>query len=876
MRHILVIFLSLFTSALIAQSAYIQDVLAKELISPEAQNRYYSVLLVLKAQTNLDLLISDFNKTQTPSIERAKRTLHELIKTSSLSQQLLTKKIESYLVQNPGCLKSIESYWIINSLLINARGDLLLYLQNLPEIESIFREDFITVSLIEPKWMKSSKEKSIGGSEAGLRAINAHKMWKLGYTGKGRLSYSVDTGVWTEHPTISDRFMGNFFPLSQCWLPFDSKLPADKSNSHGTHTLGTTLGLDKSTQDTIGVAFNSYWIASDPIVTDVSLIKPFTVIMTAFQWALNPDGDTSTVYDIPDAINNSWGRTATGDTSYCSNSIITQTFDAVEAAGIANVFSAGNSGPGAATISDPHQIAKSLVNTFTVGALNGNDTTFPIASFSSRGPTKCPVSANLSIKPEVSAPGVDVRSGVGKNGFALYSGTSMAAPHTTGAVLLLKEAFPFLPGDQLLLALYWSARDLGSLGEDNTYGMGKIDVFEAFTYLSTLYTPNPPVKNTWDVAIREIINPNIKLSCDTTFYPVISVQNRGDSTFTSFKVQYNFNNQAAKIFTWTGNLSPNQIDTLILPLISTGIPGDKELMFKIITDSSIVESDKTNNNRMVRFNIRGMATLPFFEDFEYTTFQSNTKWLVQNTDQLVTWDTAATGGLDWGRFSAAMKFSSYFPKNYQYDDLITPYFTTPAAGKLTLKFNYAYQHRHTVFSDSLKISLSDDCGESFKHVLFYKGGANLSTHDSVTIKFIPKYPHHWKDTSIDISQFSGGKKILIRFSGINSFGNNLYIDNVIVYAGSVEPVTVPETLEKITFSIFPNPGYSYVMVKSNQIISKMVKIEMIDIVGRLIKCQTFMFSSDTQSIDISDLVPGLYFIKINYEEETRILKLIKK
>ena len=46
----------------------------------------------------------------------------------------------------------------------------------------------------------------------------------------------------------------------------------------------------------------------------------------------------------------------------------------------------------------------------------------------------------------------------------------MAAPHVSGAILLLKEAFPYLSGEDLLWALYLTAVDLGAPGEDNTYG----------------------------------------------------------------------------------------------------------------------------------------------------------------------------------------------------------------------------------------------------------------------------------------------------------------------------------------------------------------------------------------------------------------------
>ncbi len=133
----------------------------------------------------------------------------------------------------------------------------------------------------------------------------------------------------------------------------------------------------------------------------------------------------------PDAINNSWY-----DSSGFDYRPIVQNLNA---AGIAVIKSAGNQGSGCTTITNPGYVPEIIAT----AAFAQGDT---IASFSSRGPTSNYGSTIL--KPEVAAPGVNVRSSVPGGGYdGTYSGTSMAAPHSTGLVALIWSAAPCLQGD---------------------------------------------------------------------------------------------------------------------------------------------------------------------------------------------------------------------------------------------------------------------------------------------------------------------------------------------------------------------------------------------------------------------------------------------
>jgi bacillopeptidase F len=140
-----------------------------------------------------------------------------------------------------------------------------------------------------------------GHAEPGLKAINAHKMWQLGFTGEGVILGSLDTGVDGLHPALNWNWHGNFAPASAAWHdPANGTLFPTDADGHGTHTMGTMAGLDTVTADTVGIAYRSQWICARLITFTTS------EIINNFQWMLNPDGNPFTTDDMPAVINNSW------------------------------------------------------------------------------------------------------------------------------------------------------------------------------------------------------------------------------------------------------------------------------------------------------------------------------------------------------------------------------------------------------------------------------------------------------------------------------------------------------------------------------------------------------------------------------------------
>jgi subtilisin family serine protease len=131
--------------------------------------------------------------------------------------------------------------------------------------------------------------------------------------------------------------------------------------------------------------------------------------------------------------------------------IVVQALDNAAAAGVVPVVAAGNDYDigGLGTIGSPANAPDAI--TVAASTMGNGDGTRPdhIADFSSAGPT--PVS--LQLKPDVTAPGVDVLSSVPARDYELLDGTSMATPHVAGGAALLLQRHPTWTVEQVKSAL---------------------------------------------------------------------------------------------------------------------------------------------------------------------------------------------------------------------------------------------------------------------------------------------------------------------------------------------------------------------------------------------------------------------------------------
>ena len=862
---------TLFLSACVAMSQ-LSPALEKQMQNEPSE--FITVVVEFTSTVEVDQLQARFRQDRIPVKDWPRLVNRELLRQASVTQ---TAALEFLNGKSEDAVKSISSFYIINVVVLEAKPKVISKLATLSHVEWIdfAYGDFLLEDPIEATKKSTS---AVNGVEPGLVAINAPAMWQLGYTGRGRLLYNYDTGVWASHPSFTHRFLGNFKPLSQSWYGLERDYPDGRISNHGTHTLGTMAGLDTTTNDTIGVAFGAYWMANDYVNSTVATLPPIAEMIQAFEWALNPDGDTATSDDVPDVINNSWRWRDDPDTVQCGGYVV-RLMDAIEAAGIANVFSGGNAGPNNTSVSAPQRISTNKTSTFSVGSIDANQSyPYPISNFSSRGPTQCPGTGNLKIHPEVVAPGQNVRSAWGVDGYNTISGTSMAAPHVSGAVLLLKEAFPQLSGTDLLQALYTTAIDFGVSGEDNTYGNGMIDVYAAYQYLVQSHAPVDPHQVDWDIAIKDVSYSvtDDEVTCwDGSFIINVTLENLGSNDIDSLYVEYWLDGTSLTsgpvqiMLPMSVLLSGNSVTFSLPNTMSVAGLGGHELKVKVGIYHP--EYDYINNERVVRFNKREKETFPFVEDFEQASLKKN--WYVENEDMLITWDTVGVSNWTGNSRCVMIGYSEYYPRASQLDRLWSPRFEIPNS-QVGLGFDLAYQERlpSGFVHDTLRIVASIDCGKTFPYVLYEKSGSNLSTTGVVGADFKPVAKSEWRREYVDLSSLNG-QEVILAFEGVNRGGNNLYLDNISVYDGYWDPIALEEITQS-SFELFPNPAGDVIYLESVEDSEKPVKVQIFDLKGAAKSSQITLAKNG--SINLKLLPKGVYMLKVQQGGKVEFLRFVKE
>ncbi len=394
-------------------------------------------------------------------------------------------------LESAGLVRNMQPMWLANVICLDVTVEAVEYLSQFSAIEYITGDAAAPLFLQDTAW--------------GVRHINSPEVWQRaagGITGSGVVVAVLDSGADLNHPDLLQRFWinsaedlngdgrftladengldddGNGFIDDVVGWDFESEdndpspnfFESGRARGHGTHVAGIIAG-DGGNGVATGVAPGASLM--------ILKINSQRSVWAAMQYALTNGADILN-------MSIGWTQSLSPDLATWRDVV-----DNLTDAGVLVVTGAGSGGqaplvhaPAPEDITTPGRVPRA----FTVAAAAApSDHAWldPVARFSSVGPISWqsvrgfndyPFPPGL-MKPDVTAPGVNITSTMIGGSYAVKSGTSMAVAHVSGVAALLLEQDPTLLPHDLAFQLRETAWRFSD--PNDVRGWGRVDALKA-------------------------------------------------------------------------------------------------------------------------------------------------------------------------------------------------------------------------------------------------------------------------------------------------------------------------------------------------------------------------------------------------------------
>jgi PKD repeat protein len=284
--------------------------------------------------------------------------------------------------------------------------------------------------------------------------------------------------------------------------------------------------------------------------------------------------------------------------------------------------------------------------------------------------------------------------------------------------------------------------------------------------------------------------------------------------------------------------------------------------------------------------------LPLDQTFESSTFppagwylNNPENWNASNDAYGSIWQLYShPGGGGYGLSNSCMMFYNFNsgyneyllnqppppnPIGGQNQQIYTPAYSFRGISNDSIYFDVAYAPFNTVYSDTLAVYYSLDCGITWTNI-YYKGGADLSTGPAIsvtstdTLGFIPA-PNQWRTDVIQLpSALYGQPTVMFSFENRSYWGGQLYIDNINIPTGTtlaVNKISSPEG----SVVLYPNPNNGEFTIQSS-VVSQQWSVEVYNVLGEKVFTEILRSAQNDNLIDLSAQPSGVYFYRVLKED----------
>lgn len=440
--------------------------------------------------------------------------------------------------------------------------------------------------------------------------------------------------------------------------------------------------------------------------------------------------------------------------------------------------------------------------------------------------------------------------------------------------------------------------DDGVADTPNTIGVSSCNLTEAscgpianvenymdYSYCSKMFTPGQTTRMrnaiTSNVANRDnlISNGNLVATGATGTVYLCSAQFEADRTTICAGDQISFDDMSFNVvngWAWTFPGGTPSTSTAQNPTVTYGAPGLYTVTLSATDGPNTDVETKTSYIRV----LPASAGLPFHESFEsFTTLTNVTEWEIENLGGNA-WQLHTTTGYTGTK---CVKLTNFGQSAGQIDNLISSPVDlsgiTSATG-VTMSFRYSYVKRYTSNTEVLKVYVTPNCGENWapRKTL---SGSQLSTV-AQNSAWTPTSQANW--VTVHLTNITSGywtDKFRCKFEFESDGGNNIYLDDINIYAGAPSETIILAGLEENGFdidglSVYPNPTDNDLNIRFSLSSAEQTNLVVQDLSGKIVQSALVNASegSNLVMMDLNQLAPGMYFLKVQIGTSQKTIQFV--
>lgn len=354
------------------------------------------------------------------------------------------------------------------------------------------------------------------------------------------------------------------------------------------------------------------------------------------------------------------------------------------------------------------------------------------------------------------------------------------------------------------------------------------------------------------------------INCGTSYTPEVSVYNAGNNSITTMTILPIVDAIPGTPYAWSGSLASGATTTISMPSILP-TAGNHTYSMNITAVNGGPDDYAANNSKPGSFAVSNtIIAAPIVQTFSLSTFPP-TNWYRNNQDN---------GAFQFSRIPnvgayaisplGAVKYNSWDnPVVGDRDELYMPNSSFTGLSSMKLTFDVAHAQVDLSVNEGLDVLISTNCGVTWTNV-YSKYGGVLASAPVTTIAFTPTGTQ-WRSEVVNLSAYDNMPDVLVKFMPYNSYGNNIWLDNINLVSTTDVKSAVTEFN---TIELYPNPAQNEATVRISSSKSGESTITILNALGQLMIQQiaTIDAGNNTINFDTKNLASGLYYVVIADKE----------